>query len=137
MSKTALLIFVLLAGRLGASAFVEVTDIEGTKGNIRVLLFSDEDGFPGDSAKAAAKFHREAKDAVKGTIRIELKDLKDGVYAVVVLQDIDNNGVLKKGMFGIPAEPVGVTNWSSMSRPKFRASRVAIRDGQIVRVKLR
>lgn len=41
-----------------------------------------------------------------------------GEYAIAVYQDMNNNGVLDKGLFNIPKEPYGL---SANFRPKWSA----------------
>jgi uncharacterized protein (DUF2141 family) len=45
-------------------------------------------------------------------------DLPDGEYAVAGYQDVNDNGILDKGLFNIPKEPYGLSN---NFRPKWSA----------------
>ncbi|HPQ44733.1 MAG TPA: DUF2141 domain-containing protein [Syntrophales bacterium] len=40
-----------------------------------------------------------------------------GAYLISFYQDLDNDGKCKTGLFGIPKEPVGITNWNGSGVP--------------------
>lgn len=46
----------------------------------------------------------------KGQVEFRIDDLAPGTYAVSIVYDEDSNGKLNTGIFGIPTEPVGVSN---------------------------
>ncbi len=72
-----------------------------------------------DSKEKILRQSMEASDS-KG-VMIEIKDLQSGKYAVKVFQDVNNNGKLDTGMFGIPKEPWGLSNnvKATFGPPKF------------------
>ncbi len=54
-------------------------------------------------------------------------DVPPGTYAIGVVQDVNANGKLDTKMFGIPAEPVGVSNNAKgrFGPPKFDDAKFA------------
>jgi uncharacterized protein (DUF2141 family) len=57
----------------------------------------------------------------EGTEKIDVGELAPGRYAVSVYLDENDNGRLDSGLFGIPTEPVGVSNnpRNRMGPPRF------------------
>jgi uncharacterized protein (DUF2141 family) len=47
---------------------------------------------------------------IDNEMKIIISDLKSGIYAIGVYVDENHNGVLDKGMFGIPLEKYGFSN---------------------------
>ncbi|MEI7909785.1 MAG: DUF2141 domain-containing protein [Verrucomicrobiota bacterium] len=85
---------------------VTVKGIRNDKGKIAALAFSSKPGFPDDVARAIAKT---VVDARQGSVTLTLKDLPPGPIAITVLHDEDSNGKLKRNLFGIPLEGVGMS----------------------------
>ena len=109
-----LFLSLLLSGALISSSSnlkVTVKDIHTGKGNIVVSVY--------DSAKNFFK-----KPVASQTVKADSTtlnfsfDLPEGIYAVAVYQDINENNKLDKGWFNIPKEPYGLSN---NFRPKFSA----------------
>ncbi len=86
------------AGELRAT----VRNVKPNQGKVMIALF--------DSAEAqAAKAPRAGYFAAAvGTDLVAVfPDLPAGRYGLIAFQDLDNNGELATGLFGIPAEPHG------------------------------
>ncbi|KAA6303582.1 MAG: hypothetical protein EZS26_000133 [Candidatus Ordinivivax streblomastigis] len=61
--------------------------------------------------------------------------LPDGEYVINAYQDINGNGKLDQGIFFIPKEPVGITNWNGKGIPgNFNLLKVIINNmtGKII-----
>jgi len=86
---------------------VEVNGISDIKGNIVVNVYNNKEGFPTKPAKA--KYSKVVK-AVSKTMEIAFENIQDTTIAVSVFQDKNFNGKLDTNFFGIPREPVGVSN---------------------------
>lgn len=94
----------LLAGTADAASLeVIVTGVGDGPGTVRVGGYAGSDGFPEPEKKAFGV----SLVAAGGTARAVVEDLKPGVYAVAVFHDENGNGVLDKGLFGIPKEGYG------------------------------
>ena len=116
---------------------VSVSGLQPGRGPVRLAVFSGQRSFPDHSAAA-----KKAVVAVSGNIaQHALTDLPAGVVAIAAYQDLNNNGKLDRGTFGIPKEPYGFSNNAkgSMGPPSFKAasvnpartSSVAIRLSQV------
>lgn len=88
---------------------VTVSNVKVGKGNVRVGLFDQEDGFPNGKI-----FRGEVATSKTGAVTVVFKDLEPGVYAVSVFQDLNGNKKLDKNFVGIPKEPYGFSGkWKS------------------------
>jgi uncharacterized protein (DUF2141 family) len=88
---------------------VVVKDIQTGKGTIVVEIYdNDKDFFKKPVTTMTAKATSQSLDFSF--------DLQEGIYAIAVYQDINENKVLDKGWFNIPKEPYGLSN---NYRPKF------------------
>jgi len=86
---------------------VKLTGLKTTKGSVLYLVFSSEEGFPGDSKKSVRSGKIDALEAKDG---FSIKDLVPGTYAITVTHDKNNNGKLDTNMVGIPKEGFGFSN---------------------------
>jgi uncharacterized protein (DUF2141 family) len=95
---------------------IDITDIKGQSGSLRVSVFAAPEGFLSDDSKALAKT---AIPAAGPAHRLTFS-LPPGRYAVAVLHDGNDNARLDTNFLGIPSEGYGVTN---NPKPRFRAPR--------------
>jgi uncharacterized protein (DUF2141 family) len=75
-------------------------------GTLRLAVFDQPQGFPRQD-KATRRFTVEAADATRELV---IGDLPRGTLAVAVFQDLNRDGVLNQGAFGVPSEPYGFSN---------------------------
>ena len=86
---------------------IEVKGIENPKGAVLVYLYREENGFPASPDKAWKK----AAIPLAGTTCIfSFADIPYGTYAVSIVHDENNNGLLDTTFLGIPKEGVGTSN---------------------------
>lgn len=119
--KTIHFIMIVLITSLSATAQtydlkVVIEDIEESKGIIYVSLHDNEEGFPSDNKKAVRT--KQIKDFSSKAI-FTFDDLQKGEYAISIFQDLNGNAELDTNFIGIPKEPVGASNMSSLGRPNF------------------
>jgi len=89
--------------------FVTVSNVKVDKGNVHVGLFNQENEFPNGKI-----FRGELAMSKKSVVTVVFNDLKPGIYAVSVFQDINGNKVIDKNFLGIPKEPYGFSGeWKS------------------------
>lgn len=81
---------------------VVVDGIEQTQGYVYVALFNQEKGFPDDQE---LMFVKTRKKATGSSCSVFFEGLNPGNYAFAVYYDLNENGELDKGWFGIPQEP--------------------------------
>ena len=98
----AALFFLGSAARVQAQTLtLEVRDIDRPTGTLYVAIYSSPDNF---LKKPLTGFRVEVKDK---TLSIPCKGLPQGTYALALFQDLNENGTLDTGAFGIPQEPTG------------------------------
>lgn len=81
---------------------LDIDNIEEAKGYVWVGVYDSQKSFLQKDA-ALAIIGEEVKET--GRIRMEVKDIPYGTYAVALFHDVNSNGKLDQGMFGIPKEP--------------------------------
>jgi len=116
MSKKLLFLSILLlaAGSLFAdniNTTIEISGIKVNGGLVYVAVYSNENDYKTETT--SIKF---ILDPVSGTITRSL-ELPEGEYVVSVFQDSNNDGELNTGLFGMPSEPVGKTNYNLKGAP--------------------
>ena len=86
---------------------IKVEGVQNSKGDIGVLIFSDESGYPEDYKKA---FRNEVFPADEGVTTINLTEIPFGSYVVTVMHDENSNGLMDKSWLSIPKEGYGISN---------------------------
>lgn len=113
---------------------VQVTDVKHAEGKLLIGVFNQENGFPREIQQALVVAKVEP-----GKPTHRFKDLPRGNYAVVVIHDRNHNGQLDRNLFGMPQEPVGLSNYPSIglsNPPTFRKAVFALKTSGLVKVKL-
>lgn len=83
---------------------VSIQNINSSKGNIHVALYDAENNF--------LKTHLQGRttSADKGSVHIFFEGLAPGEYALAVIHDSNENGVLDTNLLGMPKEGFGFSN---------------------------
>jgi uncharacterized protein (DUF2141 family) len=97
----------LSAQTASSSLQLHITEASNDEGMIRVLIFSQESGFPDNPAKAVKSYSVPPK---KGAASISVPGLPPGTYAIAVIHDKDSNGKLSTNAVGYPSERYGFSN---------------------------
>lgn len=99
----------------GNELTVIVKGIDGNEGRIAIGLFDDEAAWGEETFQGA--FVRITTD----TVSYIFKNLPQGLFAVAVYHDQNENEELDKGLFGIPKEGYAFSNnvFGSFGPPKF------------------
>jgi uncharacterized protein (DUF2141 family) len=119
--------------RAGESVTIElrIGNIRSTDGQVLVVLFAQEDGFPGEPDKAFAKDIVPAKPgATRATFVVP-----PGRYAALAVHDVNGNGDCDmRWPIPIPKEPVGASRDAKgfMGPPKFRDAAFDAAAGTVV-----
>ena len=77
---------------------------------------------------------------VGSLVRIEVKDLPEGEYAIKAFHDVNDNGEMDFNWAGIPKEPYGFSNnaTGTMAAPKFSQAAFKVRPGaNVTRFRMR
>ncbi len=93
-------------------SFLSTTDlsirIKGISGNERVYvgLYNKRDNFKNILKTYKSKIVKSSSSSYK----VIFKNIPNGIYAVSIFQDTNNNGKLDKNFLGIPTEKYGFSN---------------------------
>jgi uncharacterized protein (DUF2141 family) len=104
---------------------VTVKGLRNDNGNVLLALYNGKAGFPENAEKAVDKVSVSIRD---GKAQADFQLSRSGSYAVCVLHDENNNGVMDKGLFGVPLEGYGFSNdaMGVMSAPSFEDAAVRV-----------
>ena len=89
------------AGAPAPAMLLEITGVRNDKGHLLLALYRPGDGF---SETKPTAFRKEAPPANAGTMRVEIKDLPVGTYAIALIHDENDNLKIDTGFLGIPIE---------------------------------
>ena len=113
---------------------LEVRDIDRPQGFLYVAFYSSPDNF---LKKPLTGFRVEVKDK---TVTVPCEGLPEGTtYALALFQDLNENGTLDTGTFGIPQEPTAFSNDAQgvMGPPSFEECSFTLRSDTTLVVHLR
>lgn len=111
---------------------VSLTNIKNT-GKINIALYKDGENFPNDKYLVTGQ----TGECTTNTCSFQFKDLAYGDYAIAIYQDVNGNGKLDTGTFGIPSEPFAFSNnfrpkWGGPSYEKCKFD--FVKDKQVVEI---
>ena len=104
----------------GVSLIVTVKNITEAKGNLNIVLFTQEKGFPDDTVGSVSCRVMLSDGVRRGTAVVSFVGLKPGTYALSCFHDVNANDKLDTDFLGRPKEKWAM---SRNPRPKFRAPR--------------
>ncbi len=100
---------------------IEITGVNINDGNIYVEIYTNE-----NDHKKGIPYNSFILESTNDTLLYELI-LPEGECLVWAYQDSNNNGKLDTGFFGIPKEPVALTNYNGNGIPgKFNRHKVPV-----------
>jgi uncharacterized protein (DUF2141 family) len=112
-------LLVLLSVKAFSQSTVEVTitNIKEVKGAIRVALFTEDENFPDNKPIKGHVVKTTGK-----TMKVIFENVTDGMYAVSIIHDENENEKLDTGFMGIPKEGFGFSNdaMGTFGPPKFK-----------------
>lgn len=136
-TKTILFALVCLMCSLSASALeltIDIKNVRSNRGNIKVALFDQANGFPGRNDAAVRSEIVEITDL---SAEITFRGLPEGEYAVSLFHDENNNSRLDT-RFRIPREPLGFSNNPRLTgRPSFSRCSFALDADKTIDVYLK
>ena len=125
--------FLLLSYKSFGHGTIIIADVEHDEGYIDVKIYTDKESFLNE--ELAAETVR--KKATQGETIIPLTKLHEGIIAVVVYHDEDNNGKLKTGFFWRPKEGFAFSNnYTPKGPPNFKKASVILEHGVPIEIKL-
>ncbi len=104
---------------------INIDGLQNRKGQVCLSVFSTSKGFPSDTKNAVQRQCLKITDA---PLRMTLKQLQPGSYAVAVLHDENNDGKANRNFLGIPTEGFGFSQNPMVltGPPKFVDSSVLV-----------
>lgn len=104
---------------------IEINGLKNSDGQVGILLFSREEGFPMDHTRAAKKIFAGIN---RNMCRVTLEHIPYGVYGISVFHDENADGKLRKNIFGIPGEGIGASRNPAIrfGPPKFEEARFTL-----------
>jgi uncharacterized protein (DUF2141 family) len=112
---------------------IAIDGAENDDGQVVVMLFADDDGFPGDGEAAA---HRVTAPLTQGRARVVVEGVTPGRYAVSAFHDDDSDGAIDTNFLGIPKDGITASNWDG-GRPRFRTSALDITEATTLNLTLK
>lgn len=113
---------------------VQISGLRSTQGRVLVAAHVSRDSFPSQWEKATAMVSVPA-EAPATTVALKLP--APGRYAIIVVHDEDNDGVMSKNLIGLPRE--GYTtggNPATLAFPRFSASVVELRESRRLELRI-
>ena len=90
---------------------LEINGVTVQGGSVYVAVYSNENDY-----RAENPFISFILEPVNSTLTRNL-ELPNGEYVITIFQDVNSNGELDTNFFGIPKEPVGITNYNGRGIP--------------------
>jgi len=134
MKKIIFIVFILINGYLYAdnNIRIEIHDVTINGGKVYVGIYFNEMAYRNQSQNMIVEI-----EPINNIISINLS-LPDGEYVLDAYQDTNNNGILDFGIFNIPKEPIGITNYNGGIPGNFNRHKVLINNRtEFVRINLR
>lgn len=118
-----------------ASLDLTITNVEAATGKVMIAVFDTDEGWKTSDAVTTT-----SATAETGTLTVAIDGLTPGEIGIKLFHDVDGDGELDTGNFGIPSEPYGFSNDAPVrfGPPSWTAARFVIgADGAAHTIKLR
>ena len=107
-------------------ATVEVRNVRASQGSLLIAAYADADSY---GKKPVASMRLPAGEAV---MSFQLCGLSGAEVALMLFQDLDNDGKMNRNLLGLPTEPWGSSGAPGMFGPTWDSGRVARDTAPIV-----
>jgi uncharacterized protein (DUF2141 family) len=130
-----LLIFLLYSTSIFAEPLnvtIEITEVLPNQGKIIMAIFNSKNGY-----KKNIPYKELKVESTSDTLFVN-ETLPSGEYVISMFQDKNGNGKLDKYLFGIPKEPIGITNFFKKGIPgPYKKLKVEINeDNTVIKIKM-
>ncbi|MAZ47384.1 MAG: hypothetical protein CME65_02405 [Halobacteriovoraceae bacterium] len=138
--KTKTILFALVCLVSSTSAFameltVNIKNVRSNRGNIKIALFDQANGFPGRNDAAVRSEIVEIVDLA--AVSVTFRGLTEESYAISLFHDENNNSRLDT-RFRIPREPLGFSNNPRLlGKPSFSQCRIGLDADKTVDIYLK
>ena len=111
---------------------VTISGMESNKGAVFVALYNSEKDFLNKNFKGEI-----VKITDKKAVAL-FKNIENGIYAISVFHDENDNKKLDTKIFGIPKEPIGTSNDATgfMGPPKFKDAKFKVTSDITIPIKV-
>jgi uncharacterized protein (DUF2141 family) len=135
MKKIVILFFIFLGlihyGYANVNVNLSIQNVVINGGKIYVGVYFNETSFKNEAQDMVFEF-----EPTNNVINVVI-NLPEGEYVIDSYQDTNNNGVCDVGLFWIPKEPVGMTNYNGGIPGNFNRHKIAINNETgVVRINL-
>lgn len=119
----------------GYTLTIQVDGVNQLGGNIGVLVFQNNTGWPEDRSIA---FKDIVEPAHPGTVTVRIPNLPAGDYAVALVHDVNKNHKVDKNWFGKPTEQWGMTNnpHATLKAPSFDKAKFTLNHDSEIHIQL-
>ena len=125
-----LLIFLLYSTSIFANQLnvtIEINEVLPNQGKIVIAIFNSKDGY-----KKKIPYKALTIDSTSTTLLVD-EILPNGEYVISMFQDKNGNGKLDTYIFGIPKEPIGITNYFKKGIPGgFNKLKIQINEDKMI-----
>lgn len=113
---------------------VVVSNINTQQGNIELAVFDNSEVFL-QKNKSIKKYSKPIRG---NSIKIKVKNLPEGHYAISLYHDINSDKVCNLNALGIPKEPYGFSNnlKPGFKRPKFKDCKIELKENTSIFIEL-
>ena len=130
-----LLIFLLYSTSIFANQLnvtIEINEVLPNQGKIIIAIFNSKNGY-----KKNIPYKALTIDSTSTTLLVD-EVLPNGEYVISMFQDKNGNGKLDTYFFGIPKEPIGLTNYFKKGIPGgFNKLKIQVNeDKMIIKIKM-
>ena len=98
---------------------IQLENVKQIEGQVMIALFANEEDW-----KSSDGMDGRIVPVTSEQVSATFSDVPEGTYAIRLFHDVDGDGSLKTGRFGIPSEPYGFSNNAPVrfGPPKFKAA---------------
>ena len=125
-----LLIFLLYSTSIFAEPLnvtIEITEVLPNQGKIIMAIFNSKNGY-----KKNIPYKELKVESTSDTLFVN-ETLPSGEYVISMFQDKNGNGKLDTYFFGIPKEPIGITNYFKKGIPGgFNKLKIQINEDKMI-----
>ena len=106
---------------------IEISEVSPNQGKIIIAIFNSKSGY-----KKNIPYKALTVDSTSDTLLID-ETLPSGEYVISMFQDENGNGKLDKYFFGIPKEPIGLTNYFKKGIPRgYSKLKIQVNEDKII-----
>jgi len=111
----------------GQNITVKVNNLDSNKGKVFVAIYDSEDSFLGHQFKGTIS------DINENSCEVVFENIPQGIYAISLFHDENDNGKMDNNFLGIPKEDYGCSNNSTgfMGPPKWEDAKFEVKDKSI------